>query len=106
MFRELIDGEYLVLDDWLERATNGLCAEAADRVREEIESHYAESVASLIENGARPGAAELEAIKQLGSPYKARRGFFRKDRRTNRRSYGFAEHSFTSREAPIGRAST
>ena len=75
MLRKLIDGEYLELDDWIGRATKGLCAEAAERVREEIESHYAESVASLMEHGAQPGAAELEAIKRLGSPYKARRGY-------------------------------
>jgi hypothetical protein len=77
MIRELIDGEYLELDDWIERATKGLAPEAVERVREEIHEHYDESVAALTEAGLSRGAAELEAIKRLGSPYKARRGYLR-----------------------------
>jgi hypothetical protein len=77
MLRELIDREYLVLDEWLVRATKGLSRDAANRIAEDIREHYEESVASLIKEGYRPGGAELEAIKRLGSPYKARRSYRR-----------------------------
>lgn len=77
MLREFIDREYLVLDDWLVRATKGLSPEAANRIAEDIREHYEESVANLIKDGYRPGGAEIEAIARLGSPYKARRSYKR-----------------------------
>jgi len=77
MFRELCDKEYLLLDDWLVVATQGLSEESAVRVSEEIQEHYEQSVVALIAEGFRPGGAELETIKRLGSPYRARREYKR-----------------------------
>lgn len=75
MVREWFDIEYLLIDDWLAVATKGLSEESATRVAEEIQEHYNESVAALIAEGYRPGGAELETIKRLGSPFRARRHY-------------------------------
>ena len=59
MIRELFDGEYLVLDEWLKRATRGLSEIAIARISEDIQEHYDESVAALAEKAGEPADSWL-----------------------------------------------
>jgi hypothetical protein len=54
------------LGQWLEVATYDLVAPAKERIRVEIEAHYAEAVASHMANGISQTQAELAALAELG----------------------------------------
>ncbi len=56
------------LDRWLDVATEGLVLAAKDRIRAEIESHYADTVNRLLSEGKSPPEASSEAIARLGDP--------------------------------------
>ena len=65
------------LEQWLEIATRGLCDDAKERVRAEIESHYADAVAASMERGLSVAEAHGAAMASLGNPRKSRRAFHR-----------------------------
>jgi len=56
------------LDRWLDVATEGLVLAAKDRIRAEIESHYADTVNRLLSEGKSSPEAGSEAIARLGEP--------------------------------------
>lgn len=64
---------YPELETWLRRATEDLIPEAAASVREEIARHFEDAVQQRIDDGINEiGAIDL-AIRDLGSPRRARR---------------------------------
>ena len=60
---------------WLDSATRGLGVMAKKRIVKDIGSHYFDARAAAIEEGLPALDAELRAIKTLGNPRSARRGF-------------------------------
>lgn len=77
MAAEEVEEMYPVLstNNWVEIATYKLAESAQERILGEIKSHYVESYADLIEEGAQPVAAHIAAIRLLGSPKTAKRQF-------------------------------
>ncbi len=65
------------LENWLSKATAGLCDEAKVRIATEIESHVREAVADLRERGTGEADAMRGAVATLGNVKKARRAFRR-----------------------------
>jgi hypothetical protein len=65
------------LDNWLSKATAGLCDEAKTRIATEIESHVREAIADLREQGMDEADAMRGAVAGLGDVNKARRAFRR-----------------------------
>jgi hypothetical protein len=54
------------LDSWLKKATRGLAAESAARVRAEIQEHYQAAQEAAILNGATADDADVAALAALG----------------------------------------
>jgi len=65
------------LDAWLTTATRGLCDEARQRVSAEVTRHVEETALGLQAEGLSADAALEEAVRLLGDPKLARRGFRR-----------------------------
>jgi len=65
------------LDVWIARATHGLCAQAEERVRREIASHYAEAMEDLCETGMMLDAAAALTIEGLGDAVTANKALRR-----------------------------
>ncbi len=65
--------EYTDLILWIETAAKGLCPEAKERVRGEIDSHYEDARACELERGASETEAHAAAMAALGDPYRAKR---------------------------------
>ncbi len=65
------------LDGWLCIATEGLCAEARERIEMEMRRHVTETAAELLAEGLSPAEAFDAAVRQLGSAKAAHRGFCR-----------------------------
>jgi hypothetical protein len=59
------------LPEWLDIATNGLASPVKERIRSEIESHYAESVAAHLLESLSESVARRKALADLGSPDEA-----------------------------------
>ncbi len=76
--RETLDYRSIVkkgahsLDDWLAIATRGLCDDARIRIREEMEEHFADAVATLTPEAGTDSKASMIALRELGSPRLAR----------------------------------
>lgn len=73
----------LTLEDWLEIATRKLAEPAKERIRAEIEAHYAEAVEAHREDGLSETDAQAAALAELGNPRAAGRRF-RKSHLTER----------------------
>jgi hypothetical protein len=67
----------LRLTIWLKRASDGLTAPVKERIRSEIESHYAEAVDSHMTNGLSEAEARRAALAELGDVNDAARRFRR-----------------------------
>ncbi len=67
--------KYFLLPDWLDIATKGLCREAKERIRIEIEAHFKEAFQEQLEKGLTGVNALFAATATLGHPRKARRQF-------------------------------
>jgi hypothetical protein len=63
------------LSEWLEVATRKLVAPARERIRVEIEAHYAEAVEALLESGLSEAAATAKAVAELGTARAAAKRF-------------------------------
>src|SRR5579862_2220503 len=63
------------LSDWLRIATWRLADSAKERIRPEIEAHYAQSVEAHRENGLSESAAHAAALTELGDPETAGKRF-------------------------------
>jgi hypothetical protein len=63
------------LNQWLEIATYDLVAPAKERIRSEIEAHYAEAVANHLARGVSQAEAEMAALAELGSAPAAAKKF-------------------------------
>jgi hypothetical protein len=63
------------LSEWLDVATRRLAAPVRERIRAEIEAHYAESVREQRANGLSQSAAEAEALAELGDAGTAAKRF-------------------------------
>lgn len=61
------------LDDWLNAATQGLCADARERITEEIASHYDEALTEARREGLSEAGATAKAVRLLGNPRCAQR---------------------------------
>ena len=66
------------LDAWLETATDDLTAPVRERIRVELQSHFADAVADHMANGFTEAEAKAAALSGLGSPTAARRRFHRR----------------------------
>ncbi len=64
-------------DRWLDTATEGLCAEAKERIGQEIGVHYGNAIDAHREEGLSEDEAYECALTALGSPSKAARAFRR-----------------------------
>jgi len=62
---------------WVVNATKGLCLAARERVRDEIESHYADVCAEHAAKDGPPLQRHVAAMAGLGDPRKARRSLKR-----------------------------
>jgi hypothetical protein len=67
--------EVRTLSEWLEVATRRLAEPAKERIRAEIEAHYAEAVIEQSVKGLSQIAAEAEALAELGDAKAAARRF-------------------------------
>jgi hypothetical protein len=63
---------------WLVLATFGLVAPARERIKREIEAHFADAVATHISKGLSQEAAEARALEELGEIRSAAKGFQKK----------------------------
>jgi uncharacterized membrane protein len=59
------------LAGWLEIATDGLEESATQRIANEIEAHYAESVNAHVAAGGSEECAQTNALSELGDPKRA-----------------------------------
>ena len=64
---------HTIVSEWIDCATRGLCEDARERIRKEIEAHYEEAVSEYRENGGTLKESHKAAIRSLGSPERARR---------------------------------
>jgi hypothetical protein len=63
------------LSEWLEIATKKLAEPSKERIRAEIEAHYAEAIETHCDNGLSEGEAQTAALAELGNPKAARKRF-------------------------------
>jgi hypothetical protein len=63
---------------WLVLATFGLVAPAKDRIKREIEAHFADAVATHVSEGLSQDEAEPRALEELGDIHSAAKGFQKK----------------------------
>ena len=68
---------YPVLRRWLNIASDGLCADARDRVAREVSAHFVDALQDGLANGLDAASARDHAILGLGSPRAARRAYRR-----------------------------
>jgi hypothetical protein len=66
------------LTAWVVLATDGLVAPARERIKREIEAHYADAVAAHVAAGLPPAEAAARALDELGDIKVAARGFRRR----------------------------
>jgi hypothetical protein len=71
-------GEHILADWWLGIATANLSAPAKQRIRLEIEAHYADGVESHLANGCSEDRAHAAALAELGDPIAAAKSFRRR----------------------------
>lgn len=69
--------EYRHLAPWLRTALWGLSSEARVRAREEIAAHFDDALAEGLRSGLSEDDAGKRAVESLGSPRRARWGFWR-----------------------------
>ncbi|MBX7258142.1 MAG: permease prefix domain 1-containing protein [Candidatus Hydrogenedentes bacterium] len=72
-----LPAHYVLVNEWIETATRGLCVEARERIAAEVRRHVCEAVAEFEAPGQSPEEALTAAIRQLGDAKSARRGFKR-----------------------------
>jgi hypothetical protein len=65
------------VSEWLEAATRKIAPPARERIRLEIEAHYAESVATHLAGGLSENDAQMAALAELGNVRHAARRFKR-----------------------------
>jgi hypothetical protein len=65
------------VSEWLEAATRKIASPARERIRLEIEAHYAESVATHLTGGLSENDAQMAALAELGDVRHAARRFKR-----------------------------
>lgn len=63
------------LTAWIVLATDGLVAPARERIKQEIEAHYADAVARHMTEGLPRATAEAQALDELGDINVAAKGF-------------------------------
>jgi hypothetical protein len=63
--------------EWLETATRKLTAPAKERIRLELEAHYADGMESHLANGCPEAEAQAAALAELGDPAAAAKRFRR-----------------------------
>jgi hypothetical protein len=63
------------VSEWLEAATRKIASPARERIRLEIEAHYAESVATHLAGGLSENDAQMAALAELGDVRHAARRF-------------------------------
>ena len=63
---------------WLVLATFGLVAPARERIKREIEAHFADAVATHVSEGLSQEAAEARALEELGDIHSAAKAFKKK----------------------------
>lgn len=68
------EGEDL-LEDWLCRATEGICESGKATIRQEITAHYEQILEDLREEGGSVAPVAANAIDRLGNPRAARRRY-------------------------------
>lgn len=90
----------LTLPEWLEIATRKLSQPAKDRIRLEIEAHYAEAVEAHRENGLSESAAQTSALAELGDAKDAGKRF-RKQHITEREAQTLKTADKTSRKISL-----
>jgi hypothetical protein len=66
------------LSEWLEIATKGLAQAGKQRIAQEIEAHFAESVDAHLTQGEPEQVAQANALAELGDPRAAGKRFRRK----------------------------
>lgn len=84
------------LPDWLEIATRKLAHASKERIRVEIEAHYAEAKEAHRENGLSEADAQTKALAQLGDAKLAARRF-RKQHLTEREANRLKQAHETAR---------
>lgn len=65
------------IEQWVRKATRGLCQEARERIADEIREHYTQALQAALTAGAGHQEAARRALETLGSPRKARAGFLK-----------------------------
>jgi hypothetical protein len=65
------------VSEWVEAATRKIAAPANERIRREIEAHYAEAVVAHLDGGLSEGEANAAALAELGDARQAARRFRR-----------------------------
>ncbi len=65
------------LEEWLRIAVKGLESSAQERIRDEIEAHYADAVQAYVESGRPAAEAHAVALEDLGRAQAAGRRFAR-----------------------------
>jgi hypothetical protein len=63
------------VEEWLTIATHGLVPPARERIKLEIEAHYADLITARLANGMTQQDAESSALLELGEPSTAARQF-------------------------------
>lgn len=63
------------LFDWLRIATQGLTGASKERIRPEIEAHYAQAVEAHRHGGSTESEAQKSALADLGNPHEAAKRF-------------------------------
>jgi hypothetical protein len=66
------------LAQWLETATEGIASSGKERIRREIEAHYAEAVEAHLAKGEAEPVAQANALGELGNARTAGRRFRRR----------------------------
>ena len=66
------------LTAWLVLATFGIVAPARDRIKREIEAHFADAVAAHVAKGLSQDEAETRALQELGDIHSAAKAFQKK----------------------------
>lgn len=63
----------ITLDNWLDTATRGLCADARERIDEEVTEHFFDAQSAYMNDGSTEDEAMEKALRELGNPRRARR---------------------------------
>jgi hypothetical protein len=65
------DNRYTFLNEWIDKATDGLCFAAKERIREELVDHYDQALEELENSGFEWLRLRIAAVEQLGDPAEA-----------------------------------